>query len=83
MQIQEKEVYKKSLELFDGCCAICGNSNVAMHHIRYGGTYGRKTYYGNVIPLCATHHKMVHSNKELYMPKLIKLIDEKIRSNNE
>ena len=80
--MQEKEVYKKSLELFDGCCAICGNPEVAMHHIRYGGTYGRKTYYGNVIPLCARHHKMVHSNKKIYMPKLIEKIDKKIMEKN-
>lgn len=80
--MQEKEVYKKSLELFDGCCAICGNPEVAMHHIRYGGTYGRKTYYGNVIPLCVRHHKMVHSNKEVYMPKLIEKINKKIMEKN-
>ena len=74
---QEKETYKKTLELFNGECAICGFPEVAMHHIRYGAC-GRKTYMGNVIPLCAYHHNIAHKNKKLYQPLLIKLIDEKI-----
>ena len=74
-----KEVYKNALEMFNGCCAICGNNQPQLHHIRYGGIYGRKTYRGNVIPLCLRHHDLVHSSKEYYMPKLIKLIDERIK----
>lgn len=75
----DKQVYNKTLELFDGKCAICGNPNVALHHIRYGGLYGgRKTYMGNVIPLCEKHHRLVHTNKNKYMPKLIELIDKKM-----
>lgn len=77
MRALEKETYKKTLELFNGECAICGFPEVAMHHIRYGAC-GRKTYMGNVIPLCAYHHSIVHRNKKLYQPLLIKLIDEKI-----
>lgn len=80
MKIQEKETYKKTLEMFDNGCAICGNNQVALHHIRYG-MCGRKTYMGNVIPLCNYHHKLVHSNKKLYQPMLIKIIDEKIKEN--
>lgn len=77
--MQEKEIYRKSSELFDNCCAICGNPEVAMHHIRFGGYRGgRKTYYGNVIPLCPYHHNEVHAHKKTYMEKLIKLIDDKI-----
>ena len=76
---EEREIYKKSLDLFDGRCAICGNPNVAMHHIRYGSLRGgRQTYYGNVIPLCAFHHELVHTNKDLYMPKLIEIINNKM-----
>lgn len=75
----DKEVYKKTKELFDGKCALCGNTNIAMHHIRYGGLYGgRKTYMGNVIPLCAQHHQLVHSNKSYWMDKLIKIVEEKL-----
>lgn len=79
MRTQEKEVYEKTFELFNGSCAICGNTNIAMHHIRYGGLYGgRKTYMGNIIPLCKIHHDLVHTNKKKYMPMLIEIIDKKI-----
>lgn len=79
MNKAEKEVYQKTIELYSGQCAICGNPNIAMHHIRYGGLQGgRKTYLGNVIPLCEKHHRLVHTNKRKYMPILIDMIDRKI-----
>lgn len=75
----DKEVYKKTLELFDGCCAICGNPQVHLHHIRFGSYRGgRQTYMGNVIPLCLYHHQLVHTNKKFYMSKLIDIIDKKL-----
>lgn len=81
MNKQEKEAYEKTIELYNGECAICGNPNIAMHHIRYGGLYGgRKTYLGNVIPLCERHHRLVHTNKEKYMPMLIEMIDKKLEN---
>ncbi len=76
----DEQVYQKTYDLFDGLCAICKNNQIQMHHIRYGGLYGgRLTYMGNVIPLCKTHHDLVHTNKKYYMPKLIKIIDKKIQ----
>ena len=79
--MKDKEIYKKTLELFNNCCAICGSNQVQCHHIRYGGLYGgRKTYMGNIIPLCKKHHDMVHKNKKKYMPMLIEIVD---RRNNE
>lgn len=78
MTKEEKQVYIKTKELFDGC-ALCGNPNVAMHHIRFGAC-GRKTYMGNVIPLCEPHHRLVHSNKRKYQPLLIEMIDNKLKS---
>ena len=77
MTTQERQVYRDTYELFDGCCALCGSPFIQMHHIRYGAV-GRKTYMGNVIPLCKKHHDIVHSNKKLYMVQLIKIIDEKM-----
>ena len=77
--MKNKEVYQKTLELFNNRCAICGNNQVHLHHVRYGGLYGgRKTYMGNVIPLCKKHHDLVHTDKNKYMPMLIKIIDKKI-----
>lgn len=84
MKKSEKEVYKKTLELYDGLCAICGNNQIHLHHIRYGGMYGgRKTYMGNVIPLCKKHHDLVHTNKKKYMSILIEMINKKMEGNNE
>ena len=77
--MSEKEIYKKTSELFNNCCAICGNNNIALHHIRYGAC-GRKTYMGNVIPLCPYHHRLVHSNKRKYQPILIEMIDKRLEN---
>ena len=79
MNKKEKLAYQKTYDLYDGCCAFCGNPNIAMHHIIYGGLYGgRKTYLGNVIPLCPPHHRLVHTNKDKYMPMLIEMINKKL-----
>lgn len=82
MNAKEKKVYEETFELFNGCCALCGSPYIQMHHIRYGGLYGgRKTYMGNVIPLCKIHHDLVHTNKDKYMPMLIGIIEKRL--NNE
>lgn len=77
MNKAEKEVYEKTIELYNGRCAICGNNQIQLHHIRYGAC-GRKTYLGNVIPLCKQHHDLVHTNKRKYQPILIDMINRKI-----
>ena len=79
MTKEEKIVYQNSSEMFNNCCAICGSPYIQLHHIRYGAC-GRKTYMGNVIPLCKRHHDLVHSNKKKYQPMLIEMINEKMRS---
>ena len=56
----EKEVYKKTLELFDYKCAICGNPNVALHHVFEGRNRKNSTKYGMIVPLCKKHHDWVH-----------------------
>lgn len=77
MTKEERETYEKTSELFNGCCAICGSPYIEMHHIRYGAC-GRKTYMGNVIPLCSMHHKQMHTNKRKYQPMLIDMINKKM-----
>ena len=77
--LKDKEVYEKTLELYKGCCALCGSPYVQLHHIRYGAC-GRKTYMGNVIPLCKKHHDLVHTNKKKYMPMLIEMIDKRLEN---
>ena len=79
--MKDKEVYEKTLELFNGCCAICGKPYPQLHHIVYGNLRGgRKTYMGNVIPLCKQHHDLVHTNKRKYMPMLIEMVDKRINA---
>lgn len=74
-----REVYEKTLELFNCECGVCGNNQVALHHIRYGNLRGgRQTYMGNVIPLCPYHHRLAHTNKKKYMPILIEMINRKM-----
>ncbi len=78
----EKQVYKDTLELFNGCCAICGSNQVHLHHIIFGSLHGTRknlTYMGNVIPLCKKHHDLVHTNKRKYMPMLIEIINEAMK----
>lgn len=80
---EEKEIYQKSSELFNNCCAICGSPDIQLHHIRYGGLRGgRKTYMGNVIPLCKKHHDWAHSNKKENMNKLIDIINKRMNVEN-
>lgn len=79
----EKEVYTKTLEMYDYKCALCGSPVIQCHHIRYGSLRGgRLTYFGNVIPLCKKHHDLVHTNKDKYMPMLIEMINKKIEEVN-
>lgn len=73
----EQTIYDKSCEMFNNCCAMCGNPNIHRHHIMYGAGK-RKTYMGNIIPLCMIHHNKVHSNKKKWQPILLKMIDEKL-----
>lgn len=78
MTKSDANVYDNALRMFERKCALCGSPNVQLHHIRYGGNYGgRKTYDGNVIPLCHTHHNEVHTNKGKWMPILIRLYGER------
>lgn len=77
--MKDKEVYQKTVELFNGECAICHNNQIALHHIRYGAC-GRKTYMGNVIPLCEYHHRLVHTNKKKYQPMLIEIIEKRLKN---
>ena len=81
MNKHEKEVYEKSSQMFDNCCAICGSPEIQLHHIRYGALRGgRKTYLGNVIPLCKKHHDWAHSNKKENMEKLIDIMNDRLNN---
>ena len=84
MNKQEKEVYQKTIEMYNGLCALCGNNQIQLHHIRYRRIISEEEKHicGNVIPLCKYHHDLVHTNKKKYMPLLIEMIDKKIGDTN-
>lgn len=75
--MSDKEVYEKTLEMFNNSCALCGRSDVELHHIRFGN-HLRHTFMGNVIPLCRTHHKAVHDHKWTYLPTLVQIVNDRM-----
>lgn len=57
-----KKAYKKST----GKCAICGlkiYEALDVHRWKVEGKDGGAYKKGNVITLCANHHRLVHANK--------------------
>lgn len=70
-----EETYKKVYQRDNGCCKICGNRNIQLHHIVYRSE--NKNLIDcpeNCIMLCFKCHKMVHSNKHYWQQRLKKLI---------
>ena len=66
-----KEVYAR-----DGYrCRWCGRGNawIHLHHIVYRSS-GVDHSKENLISLCEAHHRLVHTNKHVYQPVLLKLI---------
>ena len=60
MNKQEKEVYQKTIEMYNGLCALCGNNQIQLHHILAGVNRKNSTKYGMIVPLCYRHHDWVH-----------------------
>lgn len=58
--MKDKQVYEKTSQLFNNECAICGNNQIAMHHIFEGRNRKNSTKYGMIVPLCPYHHNWVH-----------------------
>lgn len=56
----DKQVYETTLELYNHCCALCGNPYPQMHHIFEGKNRKKSTKYGMIVPLCREHHEWVH-----------------------
>lgn len=74
-----KETYQKVYERDKGRCRLCGNNNIQLHHIVYRSE--DKSLIDeptNCIMLCYKCHKLVHSNKHLWKPKLQEMINNGI-----
>lgn len=57
-------------------CRWCGRTNDGMHihHIDYRSAGGLHVP-ANLITLCPPHHRLVHTNKGLYPPLLLRLLE--------
>ena len=75
-----KETYNKVFERDNGKCRLLDlncNGKLELHHIRYRSE--RKDLIdepSNCIMLCIYHHKLVHSNKHYWQPKLLEIISK-------
>ena len=73
------ETYMKVYNRDNGMCQMCGTrENIHCHHVRYRSE--RRDLIdepSNLILLCATHHRLVHSNKKKYQPMLLEMMKNK------
>lgn len=54
-------------------CIICGKPKDNLHEVFFGKNRQMSMKYGCVIPLCYTHHLIIHSNHALDIVWKIKL----------
>jgi 5-methylcytosine-specific restriction endonuclease McrA len=72
-----KEKVRKEIKERDGdWCLLCGKPGPGLHlhrvvYASQGGVYEKD----NCVLLCADHHQNVHSNKRMWMPKLLEYIE--------
>ena len=72
MTKEEKEVYEY-INSIEKWCQLCGSTNyLHRHHIYYRSQLGL-TVPKNIIVLCERCHRLVHSNKKYWQPKLLEM----------
>jgi len=73
------ETYMKVYNRDNGMCQMCGTrENIHCHHVLYRSQ--RRDLIdepSNMILLCEEHHRLVHSNKKLYQPMLLEMMEGK------
>ncbi len=70
-RISQKQSSKYNSSLYTSTCIICGRACDEVHHIQEQKNANKDGFIGhinanhkyNLIPLCKTHHKMVHDGK--------------------
>ena len=70
-RISQKQSSKYNSSLYTSTCIICGRTCDEVHHIQEQKNANKDGFIGhinanhkyNLIPLCKTHHKMVHDGK--------------------
>ena len=70
------EIYDQVFKRDKGTCQLCGISqNLSLHHIIYRSENKQLINEPtNCIMLCNNCHRLVHSNKHLWQPKLLEKI---------
>lgn len=88
--MKDKDIYKQIVEK-EPYCQLCGSCyELHIHHIIYR-SQGGLTIPENLIRLCGRCHRLVHSNKREWLPKLLErqhsiygnFNEEKIRRGNK
>ena len=78
----DKEVYKELVDR-EKWCGLCGGIYGLHNHHIYYRSQGGLTKKENLIRLCERCHRLVHSNKKLWQPKLMEIQHEKHGNFNE
>lgn len=77
----KKEVYNEVNERDNGRCRLLDkncNGKIDLHHIIYRSEDKSKINdVNNCIMLCNYHHKLVHSNKHYWQPKLKEILKQR------
>lgn len=73
-----KTTYNQVFQECDGKCVLCGTTETLQyHHIKYRSEAKHLIDEPkNGIMLCVKCHKLVHSNKRLWQPKLLEIKGE-------
>lgn len=70
--MSDKDIYKEIVER-EKWCRLCGGTfGLHIHHILYR-SQGGLTKKENLIRLCDRCHRLVHSNKNYWQPKLLEM----------
>lgn len=74
--IVKSDIYNQVIERDNYKCRLCGNTqNLQLHHIVYRSENKKLINEpNNCIMLCILCHKLVHSNKHYWQPKLKEMI---------
>ena len=69
-----KDTYNIVYERDRGCCRLCGDKNIHLHHVIYRSeSKALINEPSNCIMLCEKHHRLVHSDKKKYQPILLEM----------
>ena len=66
--------YDKAKKRDKGCCIICGNPRIQMHHVVFRSRGGNDSEL-NIVLLCTKHHHSAHRNQPKYEKIFIEYLE--------